>query len=442
MPQPSKLQRPSSWLSLARASLRWAEVCSCTRTERRPGRDRESCHKGARGIGAGGLVGRGAGGSGPSEAKTTRMRWPSRAPLGGDSCLAFKLETLCVAGRSDAPELLATGHDQAVRLWRLPELERLCMLNTRGAVQALDLGIGGRFLAAACLLRGSGGGSAPGAALATLWDLTGDLKKPLWEASVPSVARVVFCSGASGLLLVVDAEGCSLFDVQIGTKCYAVGIPGCSPKAGCCQPAVLSSTVLIGGDRGVWTVGVEAKQAQCSAACTYEVPACGTGSRSSCIIAVATAHNDLAAATDSGYLIVWHVADRALLACLDMRSESLAESLSWAVDRADGLSAAPCTTALLAIDEAVICVMEVNSGAARACALGAWHTHTGTRLPNPWHRATPLDGPSAAPAVVLMPAGSVVRVLAADPSLHWVVVAFTEASGAPCTVIAGRGRCA
>merc|ERR1712187_1004426 len=100
----------------------------------------------------------------------------------------------------------------------------------------------------------------------------------------------------------------------------------------------------------------------------------------------------------------------------------ITEALSWSFISTDEIDQSHyktfCVSKVLVVDEVVVCSLcSRDSG---SCVVSAWHTWTGARLPQPWHRAAPLDGPSpAAYSPVLLPWSKPLRSLHADPALSW-----------------------
>merc|ERR1712232_100364 len=73
------------------------------------------------------------------------------------------------------------------------------------------------------------------------------------------------------------------------------------------------------------------------------------------IVAVCTVSDKVVAATDSGSILIWALADRSLRSFFQVSLPIVAEESSWSVDSVEALGSVVHVTSLLAINEAVVC---------------------------------------------------------------------------------------
>lgn len=113
-------------------------------------------------------------------------------------------EACCVAMCADT-NLLATGHQHGIRLWGLPGVKKMGLLQTRGAAVSLDIGQRGELLAAVLLSGDS--------FCVCAWDLTSLCPRAaaLWQLPVPSTPLHFLAEG----LMVSSPQGLQLLESQL-----------------------------------------------------------------------------------------------------------------------------------------------------------------------------------------------------------------------------------
>eukprot|EP00931_Biecheleriopsis_adriatica_P119336 TRINITY_DN94575_c0_g1_i1.p1 TRINITY_DN94575_c0_g1~~TRINITY_DN94575_c0_g1_i1.p1 ORF type:complete len:676 (+),score=102.64 TRINITY_DN94575_c0_g1_i1:33-2030(+) len=476
MPRPLHGSRPDCWLSFARASLRWADLLGTLESSASFSLQRQKRRKQ------------------PQAADSASFKKDSLSFSASSctaSCVVPDLRTLAAALCPDSPKLLATGHAQAIRLWELPGLAKLGMLKTKGPAIGLDMGDAGRLLAACISPMPTAAGNLDHLSV-FVWDLTANVfssgtgTSALWQVPVPAAAPLSFLDSACLLVAAgVDSGGTlNVLDVtRGGTSLKLLGSASDGrPEASCCATVQGAWCEGESEDRSPRLCNIVAIGCQLNAVVgCHGVRHQGDGDykmvsfsqlpssdRACHISALSACTAEVAAATSTGRVYVWRLYDRCLIANLDAVPTSDVEGLSWSVSRAEMLllSSQPadsthrlrsaegvCT--LLALEEVVVyafAVGDVGSEGAdaggsipSACALVAWHTTTGTRLPHPWHQAGPLDALSPfrqlqAAAPVVLPAGKVIGLLAADQSLRWMVASLDDTGVAqPATCLFTRG---
>ncbi|CAK0827429.1 unnamed protein product, partial [Prorocentrum cordatum] len=391
MPRPPAPRRQAgrraawSWLSFARASLRWAEIWAAVETTALPrtlrprGGHRPSCEEPPSPAGVPCAAGR-----------------SSRSGVARVADQAF-----AAASCSGAPQLLATGHRRCVRLWHLPEpgsppheAERLGCLRLRGAVWALDVGEGGRLLAAVCEPERGQAAAALG-----VWDLTQDLAsaRPLWQAPLPDAVGIAF----SGPLLAVGlGRSVAFLCSRTGQRRAAADLA--APARVHCRAGGGTAVLLSAGCR-LWAATAREEGPRGGPSTATLAPFDDrAGGACPAFVAASASRAEAVAATSCGQVSVWRLEDRSLLAVMDAFASvaaSMAEQLSWATSSAVDLSLE--VVSVLAADEVVVCTVAVGASGPAAAggaahALVALHAVTGAPLPHPWHRASRIDAPGAA----------------------------------------------
>jgi len=474
--RPSAARQATSWLSFARASLRWAELWSTIGEAMRVSAPRRDS-------------------SAPGAVADGTRQHPRRSPLSSSSGpIPLKTFAGAVAVDAQGSRLLATGHDQAIRLWQLPELKRLGLLRIRGCASCLDLGFGGRLLCACIVaphngdrLPQDGGGvdgdggddgghgdnyvagraADPGQepqGVITVWDLevADSSWKPLWQIVLSGIIGLAFCGVCptqEGVLAVVLSRGVLLLDSATGSQLSLVQLPGQQPVACCCRLAsapsqkIADGIVVGGANQGIFAFWPDLNGREQGA---HRIEALDGGEVLGRVTAVSASSTEVVGAGINGRVLVWQqrqefTADalagdmppaegRAVslarpspffvqVATMEAFTREVAESLAWASTDAsfETLAGRLHITRLLAVDELVLCVVGLRSAplsSIRGCGILAWHAPTGSRIPHPWHSAGPLGGffgNDASDADPLVTSRSI-HCLASEPGLEWSIV--------------------
>lgn len=416
------------WLSFARSALRWADLLGGLRQ---------------------GLVATAGG-----RAKKGREIWVASDPVAPHCASAFAAavasEASCAAA---APALLATGHQDGVRLWGLPGGTKMGLVKTRSPVLALDLGGPTSDLLAAVLVCSQ----SPRFFWVALWDLSSlnAAATPVWQVQAPSMVvhflgSKVVVSSPTGVQLLCAVTGQPLESIELGgmpgSSCKSPLPPSWSAGYGASAMPRLEKQhcVLLAAKQKVLAVTEGLAPTAVQRCEVFEFAPETTEE----ITALSCSATEVAAGTRAGRVFVWRLADRALLARLPAVSEFDLENLSWSVCRAETLAGlrdenGPAIAQILLVEELLVCCVNLGQpGQDSAVALMAWHVPSCTRLPHPWHLAGPLEASptsrATATAPVLLPGISVGRLLA-DPSLRWVTVShFASSSRQPVACILTR----
>jgi len=441
---------PQRWLSFARASLRWSDLLG--------------------GLKGGFTAGSAGGGGGGYNGRTRRRKesdlWVTSDQVPRHSATNFSTgltsETSCAA-MAEKGQLLATGHQDGIRLWGLPGGSKMGLLKTRSPVLSLDLGANFLFVSSPQDTRADGAADvvvavmmslqSPQSFMAAAWDLSSlgsTMPMPLWQIPVPSL--VVHFLGPNVLLS--SPVGAQLLCVSTGQTLESITLHSSQPSGYSCKcplpslweypprkPVGRSSTtpscVVLAVGRKVLAV-VDADEKCSSSADVQRSAVFEFASEVAGDITALTGSSDVVAATSSSCIYVWSLVDRVLLAQLPAVSELDLENLSWSLCRAEtltGLQQTPWVSAILLLDELLVCCVNLGhpGSDSAACTWMAYHVPSCARLPHPWHLAGPLEAsPSAraaATAPVLLPGISVGRLMA-DPSLRWVTVSYFAATSA------------
>lgn len=403
--------RVGSWLSFARASLRWAEVCSLIETFGRPGRQ----------FGAGGA------GSGTRRLHEAQLPLYSAAALSRGSIAEVVLPSAatCAAVCLNAPDLLAVGEGEAVRMWHSRTLERLGMVTTRGVVFDVDINHGGSLLAAAS----SKGpphtagdrrvGQEHRQSVLAVWDLGTSQSRQslLWQEVMPLIAGIAFCT--EGMLAVVSAHAAVALLASSGARLAMLPFgEGGSEPVYCCRHT-RCTPLVVGRGRGFWRL------ASCSSSDTafadpFALVALDEPSLApdDAVVAMHASQDFCAAATRGGLVLVWSADTSHLLASINVGAAGT-EGLAWAVDRV----AVAQIASVFCLDEAVICSLAVGHERGGVQAVGAWHVPSGTRLPLPWHQDSPLgrsDG-SQQPVAFVTGNSVMLKFFSVDANVRWLL---------------------
>ncbi|CAJ1361610.1 unnamed protein product [Effrenium voratum] len=370
--------RPERWLSFARASLRWADLLAGLR----------GLPKAVSGAGASARARR------PAEDGESFSASGFKATVTSEAC--------CVAMCADT-KLLATGHQHGIRLWGLPGVKKMGLLQTRGAAVSLDIGQRGELLAAVLLSGDS--------FCVCAWDLTSLCPRAaaLWQLPVPSTPLHFLAEG----LMVSSPQGLQLLDLQ-GAAREILPLPG-APSASC--RLGLESRVLAAVGARIFAAGAAASSSD-----PVQGRVCAFASTSASVTSLAASSSEVAAATCDGHIFLWR-SDGVPLAELRALSELDLENLSWSTARAENLN--PLVSSVLVLEEVLVCAVHLGQQQDSGCVVMAWHLPSCTRLPHPWHLAGPLEGsPELGTAPVLLS-----RVWGLSGSVaQWLAVVLSNAT--------------
>ena len=325
LPLPSA-KGPDRWLSFARASLLWADVLSCVRL----GSDkvaRRCQSRQSRSVpctpGTGWITSSGEG---------------TAASFSGVASVTVTPEASCAVMCPDNSGLLATGHQDGIRLWKMPAMTKLGVVRTRSPVVAVDLGRAGDFLAA--VQAGS-----PFLVLC-MWDLTLEaagpgLSAPLWSINVPSASVLNFLG--TSLIVPSACDGVELLDAMNGTKVQSVDLRGC-PQAACrcteprewqCEASRTARTCILLAVRSKVLAFSERASTLVQGSEVFEFVEPEAHETHAELVALGASRTEVASATSDGRVLVWKLVERTLVGVFHTFTALDFENLSWSVGQAE-----------------------------------------------------------------------------------------------------------